>query len=57
MPKYDMQPLNARPDPSEMTDREIGEETLLLMRAFAEMLAAVGSSPMAATMFPGLGKF
>jgi hypothetical protein len=37
-----------------MTDREIAEETLVTLRALADVLEAVGQSPMAAAMMPGL---
>lgn len=37
-----------------MTDREIAEEILVTVRALADVLEAVGQSPMAAAMAPGL---
>lgn len=42
-----------RTDASEMTDREILEETLVLLRFFGDALTAISSSPMAAAMMPG----
>lgn len=39
-----------------MTDREIAEETLVTLRALADVLEAVGKSPMAAAMMPGLAR-
>lgn len=41
----------SRPIP-EMTDREIIEETLVLLWLFAEALGAVAANPMAAMMMP-----
>ncbi len=43
---------------NEMTDRQIAEQTLELMRAFTEILQSIGSNPMAAMMMPGFaGRF
>lgn len=39
-----------------MTDREIQEETLGLLRQLADILEAVGQSPMAAAMMPALSR-
>jgi hypothetical protein len=39
-----------------MTDREIAEEVLVTLRALADVLEAVGQSPMAAAMMPGLAR-
>lgn len=39
-----------------LTDREIAEETLATLRALADVLEAVGQSPMAAAMMPGLAR-
>lgn len=36
----------------DMTDRQIAEETLALLRTFAEALGAVAASPMAGMMMP-----
>ncbi len=36
-----------------MSDREIAEETLHILRAFAEALTALGNNPMAKMMIPG----
>lgn len=38
-----------------MTEREIAEETLILLRAFGEALQAVGQSPMVRAI-PGMSK-
>lgn len=43
--------------PSAMSEREIVEETLLLLRVFGDALSAISNSPMAAAMMPGLPKF
>ena len=40
-----------------MTDREISEEILVTVRALADVLEAVGQSPMAAAMAPMLSRF
>lgn len=48
--------VKGRQHVSEMTDRQIAEETLHLMRAFSDVLSAIGSNPVAAAMIPGLGK-
>ncbi len=44
---------NERPAVSKMTDREIAEETLMLLRLFADTLSALSNHPMAAMMVPG----
>lgn len=46
-----------RPVVESMTEREIMEENLILMRAFADALAVISSSPMASAMLPGFPKF
>ncbi len=45
--------MQDRPVVHSMTDREIAEETLILMRAFADMLMQIGNNPMVAAMMPG----
>lgn len=45
-----------RPMVETMTDREILKELLETMRALADVLQAVGESPMAAAMMPGLAR-
>jgi hypothetical protein len=38
----------------DMTEREIAEESLILLRAFADAFAAATANPMVAAMMPGL---
>lgn len=44
--------MNNRPI-SEMSDREIAEETLELLRLFSELMDSVSSSPMVGAMLGG----
>jgi hypothetical protein len=45
--------MGTEPKPvGEMTDRQIAEETLTLLRLFASALNSVASNPMAAMMMP-----
>lgn len=46
-----------RPLASSMTDREMAEETLILLRAFGDALAVISSNPMLGAMVPGIPKF
>jgi hypothetical protein len=39
--------------PAEMTDRQIAEETLILLRAFGDVISALGQNPMAVAMLGG----
>lgn len=41
-----------RKDIKEMTDREIAEETLAMLRAFGDALEAATSNPMIRAMMP-----
>lgn len=41
-----------RQDPKTMTDREIAEESLVYLRAFADALSAVASNPFMGAMVP-----
>jgi hypothetical protein len=43
-------------DMTEMTDREIAEETLILLRAFADAFQQATQNPMMAAMIPGLAR-
>lgn len=47
---------SVRKSPSTMTDREIAEESLILLRFFGDALTAISSSPMASAMMPGFPK-
>jgi len=38
----------------EMSDREIAEETLLILRTFAETFMAMSQNPMLKAMMPGM---
>lgn len=42
---------------ADMTDREIAEESLILLRAFADALSVIGNNPMLGAMMPNLPKF
>lgn len=46
--------LEMRLPVSDLTDREIAEETLTLLRGFADALEAISSNPMMRAMVPGL---
>lgn len=48
---------NGRIVVADMTEREILEETLILLRAFSDALSVLGSNPMLGAMIPGLPKF
>jgi hypothetical protein len=43
-------------DVTEMTDREIAEESLALLRAFADAFQQATQNPMMAAMMPGLAR-
>jgi hypothetical protein len=41
---------------STMSDREVAEETLLLLRVFSDAISELSNSPMAKAMLPGFPK-
>lgn len=41
-----------RKDVHDMTDREIAEETLILLRGFSDAFMAISSNPMLSAMLP-----
>lgn len=45
-----------RSDVRTMSDRELSEETLLLLRVFSDAIAEISASPMAKAMMPGFPK-
>lgn len=44
-----------RPLPHTMSDRAMAEETLILLRAFGDILQSVGSNPIAGAMLGNMG--
>lgn len=45
-----------RADVRAMSDRELAEETLLLLRVFSDAISELSNSPMAKAMLPGFPK-
>lgn len=47
--------MQGRPAVSSMSDRELAEETVLMLRQFADAISALAANPMVKTMLPGMG--
>jgi len=46
--------MESQKEPFEMTDREIAEETLAILRTFAQTFMAMSQNPMLRAMMPGM---